>query len=141
MDTLAAESIALRRVCMLLLTVFSTIALLLAAIGIYGVLSYAVVQRTHELGIRAALGAQQRDVLRLVLGDGMRLAFIGLSFGLAASIALTRLIAGLLYGVSATDPATFGAVTLLLMSVAVAACWIPARRALQVDPIVALRYE
>ncbi|MGB7281920.1 MAG: ABC transporter permease [Candidatus Acidiferrum sp.] len=141
MDEVIADSLATRRVSMILLGVFAALALGLASIGIYGVISYLVGQRTQEIGIRLALGAKRSDVLRLVLGEGMKMAALGLFIGLAAALGLTRLMAGLLFGVSATDPLTFAAVALLLILVALAACYIPARRAMRVDPIVALRYE
>ena len=120
---------------------FGFVALLLAAVGIYGVLSYAVTERTREMGIRLAQGAQSRDLLKLVVGQGMQLTLIGLVLGVAASFALTRLLARLLFGVSPTDPLTFAVIPLLLASVAVLACWIPARRATRMDPLTALRYD
>ena len=134
-------SLASRRFAMILLATFAALALLLASMGIYGVISYAVSQRTHEIGVRLALGAQRSAVLRLILGQAARLALLGILLGLAASAALTRLMANLLYGVTPTDPLTFAATTALLLLVALAACYTPARRATRVDPIVALRYE
>jgi predicted permease len=124
-----------------LFATFATLALALGAIGIYGVISYSVSQRTREIGIRMALGARRTEVLRLVVGQGTRLALIGVAIGLAGALALTRLMGSLLYGVRATDPLTYLAVAVLLMIVAVSASYLPARRAMQVDPIVALRYE
>jgi putative ABC transport system permease protein len=129
------------RFSMMLLSVFAAIALVLAAAGIYGVMAYLVAQRTHEVGIRMALGARSGDVLRLVVGDGAKLALLGVFAGLIASVALTRLMAGLLFNVSTTDPLTFCLVACLLVLVALAACYIPARRAAAVDPMVALRHE
>jgi putative ABC transport system permease protein len=134
-------SLAPRRFSLLLLGAFAVVALLLGAVGLYGVISYAVTQRTNEIGIRLALGAQPRDVLRLVLGEGMRLVALGVALGLAFASGLMRLINKLLYDVSASDPLTFAAVALLLTFVALLACWMPARRAMNVDPMVALKSE
>ncbi len=140
-DQLMGEAIAIRRFFMFLLLIFAALALTLAAVGIYGVMSYVAAQRTHEIGIRMALGAQTVDVLKLILGKGMALALIGVTVGLAGSFALTRLLAGLLFGISATDAVTFLVVSMGLTVVALFACYLPARRATKVDPLVALRYE
>jgi putative ABC transport system permease protein len=141
MDELLTRSVAEPRFRTLLLAVFACAALLLAAVGIYGVMSYTVAQRTHEIGIRMALGAQGRDVLRLVVGQGVRLTLVGVLLGLAGALLLTRVLTGLLFGVSATDPLTLVCVPLLLSLAALLACYVPARRASKIDPLVALRYE
>jgi putative ABC transport system permease protein len=141
MEQRLAKSLAPRRFQMALFGLFAAVALVIATVGIYGVISYAVSQRTHEIGIRMALGAQTRDVLRIVLWRGMILTLIGVAIGLAAALALTRVMKSLLFEVSATDPATFAAVALLLIGVALIASYIPARRATKVDPLQALRHE
>jgi len=141
LDAVISNSFAARRLSMILFSVFAALALALACVGIYGVVSYLVGQRTREIGARMALGAQPADILRLVLGQGARMALVGVAIGIVAALALTRFMANQLFGVSARDPLTLLGVAALLMVVAVAACYIPARRALRVDPIVALRHE
>ena len=141
METILADSIAQQRFSMVLLAIFAGVALVLAAVGIYGVMSYSVAQRTREIGIRMALGAQTAAVLKLALGYGMKLVLIGIAIGLIGAFALTRLMSTLLFGVTATDPITFALISLLLICVAALASYIPARRATKVDPMIALRYE
>jgi putative ABC transport system permease protein len=141
MDQLVASSVAHSRFMMFLLSAFGGLALVLACIGIYGVTAYSVAQRTREIGIRMALGAQESDMLRMVIGQGLKQALIGVGAGVAGAFGLTRLSSGLLYGVRPTDPLTFVTVSLILTGVALLACYIPARRAMRVDPMVALRYE
>jgi putative ABC transport system permease protein len=141
MNDIRAESVATERLNLTLLSIFAGIALVLAIVGIYGVMSYAVTQRTHEIGIRLAVGAQQRDVFRLILGQGMSLALIGIVLGLVGAFALTRLMTSMLFGVEPTDPTTFALIAALLASVALAACYVPGRRATKVDPTVSLRYD
>ncbi|HEV3481152.1 MAG TPA: FtsX-like permease family protein, partial [Candidatus Acidoferrales bacterium] len=138
---IVADSMTVPRFSVLLLGAFGVLALSLAAIGMYGVISYNVVQRTQEIGIRMALGAQRGSVFQMILGQGARLAAFGIGIGLAAAFTVTRLMRSFLYGIRATDPLTFVSVVILLMLVALAACYIPARRAMKVDPMVALRYE
>jgi putative ABC transport system permease protein len=141
MQDIVTGSVATQRLAMMLLSVFSALALVLSAVGIYGVISYLAGQRTKEIGVRMAMGATSADVLRLVLGEGMRITLVGVGIGIVAALGLTRLITKMIYGVGATDPITFASVAILLTGVALLACYIPARRAMRVDPIIALRYE
>jgi putative ABC transport system permease protein len=141
MDQVISRSTASRRFSLVLLGAFAALALVLAAIGIYAVLAYSVARRTHEIGVRMALGARSGDVVRVVLGQGLRVTAIGIVFGVAGALGLTRFLQSLLYEVHPTDPPTFVVVLLLLVSVSVAASYLPARRAMRVDPMVALRYE
>ena len=141
MQDMIADSVLRRKFAMLVLTFFAGLAVLLAAIGLYGVMSFSVAQRTREIGIRVALGAQRSDVLRLVVNQGMLFVGSGVAAGLIGSIGLTRLMSALLFGVSPTDAGTFTSVAILLAGIAFLACWIPARRATRVDPIIALRTE
>jgi putative ABC transport system permease protein len=141
MEDVISESIWRQHLSASILGLFAAIALLLSAIGIYGVLSYSVTRRTHEIGIRSALGARRRDILRMVLGEGLLLISTGLGAGIVTALALTRLVSGLLYGVRPRDPLTFAALALLLGGVGLLATWVPAWRAAKVDPMVALRCE
>ena len=141
MEEIVSRSISKQRLTLFLLTAFSALALVLSSVGIYGVISYLTGQRTHEIGVRVALGASRSDVLRMVLGEGMRITLIGVAIGLAAAFCLTCLITTIIYGVGATDPITFATVAILLSAIALFACYIPARRAMRVDPMIALRHE
>ena len=141
MDEIIAGSLAAQRFSMVLLGVFAALALLLSCVGVYGVVSYLAAQRIHEIGVRIALGAERRVILVMLLGEGLKMALVGVAIGLAAAFELTRLMTNLLYGVSTHDPLSFAGVSALLVLVALAACFIPARRATKVDPIVALRHE
>ncbi len=141
MEEVRSMAVMSPRLNLLLFGLFAALALLLASIGIYGVTAYGVARRTREIGIRIALGANRSDVVRSVVSQSIRLVTIGLLLGLTGAFALTRLMTSMIYGVSSSDPATFSAVAFLLMFVALVACYVPARRAMRVDPIVALRYE
>jgi putative ABC transport system permease protein len=141
MEKLLADSVAQKRFSMFLLTAFAAVALLLAAVGIYGVISYSVTQRTQELGLRMAFGAKPRHIRNLIVGQGAKLALVGVGVGLVAALLLTRVLAALLYGVSATDPTVFGGLAILLVGVSLLACFIPARRATKIEPMTAMRYE
>jgi putative ABC transport system permease protein len=141
MDNLLSETVAQPRLQTGLLSLFAGLALLLAGVGLYGVLAYAVAQRRHEIGVRMALGAQKRDVLSLVLSQGLKLVLAGLALGLIFALVLTRLLTSLLYGVKPTDPLTLAAVSFVLVGIALLACWVPARRASRIAPMEALRYE
>jgi putative ABC transport system permease protein len=141
LDEILDEEVVQRRLGATLLTVFAVLALLLASLGIHGILSYFVAQHTPEIGVRLALGASRGDILRLVLGRGMTLALVGVGLGSLGGLALTRLMSSLLFGISPTDPATFAFAALLLTALALLACYLPARRAVQVDPTIAMRYE
>jgi putative ABC transport system permease protein len=141
LGTVVAKSMAASRSTMLLFAIFGLLALVLGAVGIYGLISYSAARRTPEIGIRLALGAQRSEVMRLVMEQGARVALMGLGIGIAGALALTRLMSSLLFGVTATDPFTFAAVAILLTLVALAASFLPARRATRVDPMVVLRYE
>ena len=141
MEAVIVKSVSERRLNMLLLTVFAGVAMMLAMVGIYSVMSYTVTQSTREIGIRMALGARPLDVLRLVVGQGLKWTLLGVGLGLAGALGLTRLMESLLFGVKATDPLTFVLVSALLIAVALLACYWPARRATRVDPMIALRYE
>jgi ABC-type antimicrobial peptide transport system permease subunit len=141
MEEVISNSLAARRFSMTLLGIFSALALIMACVGIYGVISYLAGQRTHEIGIRMALGASRWTVLRMVLGDGAKMALLGVAIGVVAGFAFTRLMGSMLFGISAHDPVTFVAVALALIVVAILASYIPAWRAAKVDPMIALRYE
>ena len=141
MDDRIGRSLAARRFNMVLLAVFASLALTLAGIGIYGIVAYAVTERTHEIGVRLALGAQRRDVMAMIVAQGMAMAAAGAAVGVVSALLLTRLMKSLLFGVSAADPITFAAIPLLLAAVAFVACYLPARRATRVDPLAALRTE
>jgi len=141
LDRQLAAHLARPRFNALLLNWLSGLAVLLAMVGVYGVVAYSVAQRTGELGVRLALGAQSKDILKLVIGDNLKLIAMGLAGGLVCAIMLTRLLQRLLFGVSATDPLTFGGIALVLLTVSLLACWIPARRATQIDPLISLKSE
>ena len=141
MDEIRAESVAPERLNLTLLSLFAGIALVLAIVGIYGVMSYSVTQRTHEIGIRMAIGARPVDVFKMILGHGMKLALIGVGLGLVGAFALTRLMATMLFGVEPTDATTFAGISILLIAVALLACYLPGRRATKVEPTISLRYE
>jgi len=141
MEEVLSGTLAQPRLSLMLLSVFALIALIMAMIGVYGVMSFTVSQRTREIGIRMALGAQQRDVLKMVIEQGLWLVLLGIGIGVAGALGLTRVMKSLLFGVSATDPVTFAVIPLILAAVAILACYLPARRATKVDPMIALRIE